>query len=38
MVNGTVFVGGPSLDVFKALIDDEMRKAQPQAQTAGKAQ
>jgi protein-disulfide isomerase len=38
MINGTVFTGGPSLDTFKNMIDEELRKAGPQRQTVGKAQ
>ncbi len=38
MINGTVFTGGPSLDTFKNMIDAELKNAEPQRQTVGKAQ
>ena len=38
MINRTLYVGGPSLEILKGLIDDELKKAEPQRQTVGKAQ
>jgi protein-disulfide isomerase len=38
MINGVVHVGTISLDVFKSLIDEELKKVAPQRQTVGKAQ
>jgi len=38
MINGTLFVGGPSLDALKGMINEELNKAAPKPQTVGKAQ
>jgi protein-disulfide isomerase len=38
MINGTLFVGGPSVEALKGMIDEELNKAAPKPQTVGKAQ
>jgi protein-disulfide isomerase/uncharacterized membrane protein len=38
MVNGTLLVGGPSFESFKNIIDEELKKAEPQRETVGRAQ
>ena len=37
MINGAVYAGSPSLDIFRSMIDEELRKAGPQPQAFGKA-
>ena len=37
MINGAVYAGSPSLDIFRSMIDEELKKAGPQPQTFGKA-
>ena len=37
MVNGAVYQGSPSLDTFRSMIDEELRKAGPQPQAFGNA-
>ena len=38
MINGTIYVGSLSVDIFRGLIDEELKKAEPQRQTVGRAQ
>ena len=37
MINGIVFAGAPSLDNFRSMIDEELKKAGPQPQAFGNA-
>ncbi len=38
MINGTVLVGGPSLNALRGRIDEELNKAGPKPQTIGRVQ
>jgi protein-disulfide isomerase len=37
MINGAIFAGGLSLDNFRSMIDEELKKAEPQPQAVGNA-
>lgn len=37
MINGKVYAGSPSLDTFRGMIDEELRRAGPKPQAFGKA-